>query len=180
MEEWEGGDLLIGLLSKGHYSERAASSIYRPDCGMWFSCVNFNGCDCIAFEARVYLLLYKSEGGALLKATDFGLSVFIQEGIACLFPFDVFGCFTRNVLLPLVMGKSYRDIVGSAYYVAPEVLKRKYGKEIDIWSAGGGDVERAVVVCTLDTWVSRSSTEAASRVALTNSLEAADVDGNGR
>jgi calcium-dependent protein kinase len=58
-----------------------------------------------------FLLADKSENSAL-KATDFGLSVFFK-------PSEVF-----------------TDIVGSAYYVAPEVLRRKYGPEADVWSAG--------------------------------------------
>ncbi|CAH2043042.1 unnamed protein product [Thlaspi arvense] len=48
-----------------------------------------------------------------LKATDFGLSDFIKPG------------------------KRFHDIVGSAYYVAPEVLKRRSGPESDVWSIGG-------------------------------------------
>ncbi|KAK8619867.1 hypothetical protein V6N13_066367 [Hibiscus sabdariffa] len=56
--------------------------------------------------------MLNKEENSPLKATDFGLSAFFKPG------------------------QVFKDIVGSAYYIAPEVLKRKYGPEADIWSLG--------------------------------------------
>lgn len=35
-----------------------------------------------------------------------------------------------------ILGQRFSEIVGSPYYMAPEVLRRDYGPEIDIWSTG--------------------------------------------
>ncbi|PKA45643.1 Calcium-dependent protein kinase isoform 2 [Apostasia shenzhenica] len=110
MELCAGGELFDRIIAKGHYSERAAASICRAIVNVVNSC-HFMGVMHRDLKPENFLLASRNEG-AMLKATDFGLSVFIEEG------------------------KVYRDIVGSAYYVAPEVLRRSYGKEADIWSAG--------------------------------------------
>ncbi|XP_010538709.1 PREDICTED: calcium-dependent protein kinase 21-like [Tarenaya hassleriana] len=110
MELCEGGELFDRIIAQGHYSERAAAGIIRSIVNVVQIC-HFMGVMHRDLKPENFLLSSKDEN-SMLKATDFGLSVYIEEG------------------------KVYRDIVGSAYYVAPEVLRRSYGKEIDMWSAG--------------------------------------------
>ncbi|XP_022769241.1 calcium-dependent protein kinase 29 isoform X2 [Durio zibethinus] len=110
MELCSGGELFDRIIAKGTYSERQAASICRQIVNVVHAC-HFMGVMHRDLKPENFLLVSKEENSPI-KATDFGLSVFIEEG------------------------RMYRDLVGSAYYVAPEVLQRKYGKEIDVWSAG--------------------------------------------
>ncbi|CAL4901578.1 unnamed protein product [Urochloa decumbens] len=110
MELCEGGELFDRIIARGHYSERAAAALCREIVSVVHSCHSM-GVMHRDLKPENFLFLNKREDSPL-KATDFGLSVFFKPG------------------------EQFRDLVGSAYYVAPEVLKRRYGAEADIWSAG--------------------------------------------
>ncbi|KAJ1687982.1 hypothetical protein LUZ63_019372 [Rhynchospora breviuscula] len=110
MELCEGGELFDRIIAKGHYSERAAAALCREIVAVVHSCHSM-GVMHRDLKPENFLFLSKREDSPL-KATDFGLSVFFKPG------------------------EVFKDLVGSAYYVAPEVLRRHYGAEADIWSAG--------------------------------------------
>nr|XP_043633422.1 calcium-dependent protein kinase 29-like [Erigeron canadensis] len=110
MELCSGGELFDRITKKGSYSEKEAAKIARQIVNVVHVC-HFMGVMHRDLKPENFLMVSQDED-APIKATDFGLSVFIEEG------------------------KVYKEIVGSAYYVAPEVLRRRYGKEIDVWSAG--------------------------------------------
>lgn len=78
MELCAGGELFDRIIAKGHYSERAAASICRAIVNVVHIC-HFMGVMHRDLKPENFLLSSKDEN-ALLKATDFGLSVFIDEG----------------------------------------------------------------------------------------------------
>ncbi|KAH9651742.1 calcium-dependent protein kinase 9 [Citrus sinensis] len=110
MELCAGGELFDRIVARGHYSERAAASVFRVIMNVVNVC-HSKGVMHRDLKPENFLFTTGDEN-AVVKATDFGLSAFIEEG------------------------KAYREIVGSPYYIAPEVLSQSYGKEADIWSAG--------------------------------------------
>ncbi|KAJ4916147.1 Calcium-dependent protein kinase 10 [Raphanus sativus] len=110
MELCEGGELFDRIVARGHYTERAAAGLARTIAEVVMMC-HSNGVVHRDLKPENFLLANKKENSAL-KAIDFGLSVFFKPG------------------------DKFTEIVGSPYYMAPEVLKRDYGPEVDVWSAG--------------------------------------------
>ncbi|XP_022954917.1 calcium-dependent protein kinase 10-like [Cucurbita moschata] len=110
MELCAGGELFDRIVAKGHYTERAAANVARTIAEVVRMC-HANGVMHRDLKPENFLYANKKEHSPL-KAIDFGLSVFFKPG------------------------EKFTEIVGSPYYMAPEVLKRNYGPEVDLWSAG--------------------------------------------
>lgn len=85
MELCAGGELFDRIIAQGHYSERAAASIFKSVVNVVHIC-HFMGVIHRDLKPENFLLS-SNDAGATLKATDFGLSVFIEEGSISNFPY---------------------------------------------------------------------------------------------
>ncbi|ONM27915.1 calcium-dependent protein kinase 17 isoform X1 [Zea mays] len=126
MELCAGGELFDRIIQRGHYSEKAAAQLARVIIGVVEACHSL-GVMHRDLKPENFLFVNQKED-APLKAIDFGLSIFFKPALIC------FAGRGEDLL-----GQSceiFSDVVGSPYYVAPEVLKKRYGCEVDVWSAG--------------------------------------------
>ncbi|XP_057494650.1 CDPK-related kinase 5-like isoform X2 [Actinidia eriantha] len=111
MELCEGGELLDRILSRGgKYSEDDAKAVMVQILNVVAFC-HLQGVVHRDLKPENFLFVSRDEHSQL-KAIDFGLSDFVRPD------------------------ERLNDIVGSAYYVAPEVLHRSYSTEADVWSIG--------------------------------------------
>ncbi|GAV63898.1 Pkinase domain-containing protein/EF_hand_5 domain-containing protein [Cephalotus follicularis] len=110
MELCAGGELFDRIIQRGHYTERKAAELARLIVGVVQACHSL-GVMHRDLKPENFLFIDHEED-APLKTIDFGLSVFFKPG------------------------ETFSDVVGSPYYVAPEVLRKHYGPECDVWSAG--------------------------------------------
>merc|ERR1712188_3114 len=110
LELCAGGELFERIISKKHYSEKDASAIVRQMLEVVGAC-HVNGIIHRDLKPENFLFSKEDENSEL-KVTDFGLSTFYRHG------------------------QRFTEVVGSAYYIAPEVLQRGYGPPCDIWSIG--------------------------------------------
>ncbi|XP_042056589.1 calcium-dependent protein kinase 20-like [Salvia splendens] len=110
MELCSGGELFDRIIQRGHYTERKAAELARIIVGVVQACHSL-GVMHRDLKPENFLFVNQQEESPL-QTIDFGLSAFFKPG------------------------ETFIDVVGSPYYVAPEVLRKHYGQECDVWSAG--------------------------------------------
>ncbi|KAD5318331.1 hypothetical protein E3N88_18277 [Mikania micrantha] len=111
MELCEGGELLDIILTRGgKFTEDESKNVTVQILNV-VAFFHLQGVVHRDLKPENFLLKTKADNSQL-KAIDFGLSDFVKPD------------------------EKLNDIVGSAYYVAPEVLLRSYDTQADVWSVG--------------------------------------------
>ena len=116
MEECEGGEVFDKIIehiqNKKMYTEKDAANMFQQMMSAVEYCHNNGICH---RDLKPENLLYLNQGPEInnpIKVIDFGLSQVISPD------------------------RKLKTKVGTAYYVAPEILKGSYTEKCDIWSAG--------------------------------------------
>jgi len=109
MEECTGGDLFDHLITNGQYTEQEAAVLLHKIIAAINHLHHQNVCH-RDIKPENFLFL-SPEKMSEVKIIDFGLATKFGE-------------------------EQMHTVVGTPYYVAPEVLKGSYGKECDVWSLG--------------------------------------------
>ncbi|CAK7346120.1 unnamed protein product [Dovyalis caffra] len=110
MELCSGGELFDRILAKGTYSEKEAATIFRQIVNVVHASLSPTREEAQRPEPQTF------HGKHAAKLSTNQLMVLSNNNAAA--------------------RKVYKDIVGTPYYFAPELLRRSYGKEVDVWSAG--------------------------------------------
>uniref|UniRef100_A0A0E0A4E3 Protein kinase domain-containing protein n=1 Tax=Oryza glumipatula TaxID=40148 RepID=A0A0E0A4E3_9ORYZ len=110
MELCAGGELFHRLEERGCFSEHEAAALFRYLMEVVAHC-HSKGIVHRDLKPENILLVSKSPSSPI-KLADFGLATYIQPG------------------------RSLSGMVGSPFYIAPEVLAGGYNEAADVWSAG--------------------------------------------
>lgn len=111
MEVLLGGELFDEIINRQKFSEVDAAIILKQ---VLSGCTYLHKRNIVHRDLKPENLLLESKAkDALIKIVDFGLSAHFEIGA----------------------GKM-KERLGTAYYIAPEVLRKKYDEKCDIWSCG--------------------------------------------
>ena len=110
MEYCTGGELLDRIIEKKYFSEKEAAEVIYKITSAISHCHSLG---IVHRDLKPENILYESKSDfSDLKIIDFGLATKIEFGV------------------------SLNSVVGSPYYVSPEVLDGKYDEKCDVWSIG--------------------------------------------
>ena len=107
-----GGELFDQIINRGPFNEKYSAYIMYQ----LFSAVNY--CHKMHIVHRdlkpenILIVSKDKDGYPIIKVCDFGTSKIFEKGAV------------------------ERKLVGSSYYIAPEVLRKNYNEKCDIWSCG--------------------------------------------